>query len=76
MACLDHVIESAGAPQLMTTELRNAIAEHAAGNYRVMANHAYELLIAGAERELPRLDEKLFFDVLAPPPPARASKRR
>jgi type II secretory pathway predicted ATPase ExeA len=76
VACLDHVLEVAGAPQLMSTELRSVLAEHAAGNYRVMMNLAYELLIAAAERELPRLDEKLFFDVLAPPPPARASRRR
>ena len=60
----------------MTTELRTVIAEHAAGNYRVMMNHAYELLVAAAELDLPRLDEKLFFEVLAPPPPARASRRR
>jgi type II secretory pathway predicted ATPase ExeA len=76
VACLDHVLEVAGAPQLMSTELRSVLAEHAAGNYRVMMNLAYELLIAAAERELPRLDEKLFFDVFAPPPPARASRRR
>ena len=76
VACLDHVLECAGAPQLMTTELRTVIAEHAAGNYRVMMNHAYELLVAAVELDLPRLDEKLFFEVLAPPPPARASRRR
>jgi hypothetical protein len=76
VACLDHVLDVAGAPQLMSTELRSVLAEHAAGNYRVMMNLTYELLIAAAERELPRLDEKLFFDVLAPPPPARVSRRR
>ena len=77
VACLDHVLDVAGAPQLMSTELRAVIAEHAAGNFRVMMNLAYELLTAAAERELPKLDEKLFFDVLAPPPVTRsASKRR
>lgn len=76
VACLDHLLDAAGAPQLMSTELRAVLAEHAAGNYRVMMNLAYELLIAAAERELPKLDEKLFFDVLAPPPPVRASRRR
>ena len=41
--------------------------------------HAHELLLAGAEREVTQLDEKLFFDVFAPaaaerprPKPARA----
>lgn len=76
VACLDHVLEAAGAPQLMTTELRSVVAEHAAGNYRVMMNHADELLVAAAERELPRLDEKLFFEVLAPPKAARTTARR
>ena len=60
----------------MTTELRTVVAEHAAGNYRVMMNLADELLVAAAERELPRLDEKLFFDVLAPPKSAKNTVRR
>jgi hypothetical protein len=37
-----------------------------------------ELLIAAAERELPRLDEKLYFDVFQPvtPPRARAAVKK
>lgn len=66
-ACLDHVLEVAGNPSLMTTELKVTVAEHAAGNYRVMMNIADELLAAAAEREAPRLDEKLYFDVFQPP---------
>jgi type II secretory pathway predicted ATPase ExeA len=62
-ACLDHVLDAAGNPGLMTTELKVTVAEHAAGNYRVMMNIADELLAAAAERDLPRLDEKLYFDV-------------
>jgi general secretion pathway protein A len=71
-ACLDHVLDAAGNTSLMTTELKVTIAEHAAGNYRVMMNIAEELLIAAAERELPRLDEKLYFDVFQPATPPRA----
>jgi hypothetical protein len=37
----------------------SAVAEHAAGNYRIMMNTADELL---AVKKLDRLDEKLFFD--------------
>jgi general secretion pathway protein A len=77
--CLDHVLDVAGNPGLMTTELKVTIAEHAAGNYRVMMNIADELLVAAAERELPRLDEKLYFEVFQPPPPAPkrpAAKKR
>jgi type II secretory pathway predicted ATPase ExeA len=71
-ACLDHVLDAAGNASLMTTELKVTIAEHAAGHYRVMMNIAEELLLAAAERELARLDEKLYFDVYQQPPPAKA----
>jgi hypothetical protein len=63
----------AGNPGLMTTELKVTVAEHAAGNYRVMMNIADELLVAAAERNLPQLDEKLYFDVFQMP--AAAAKR-
>lgn len=62
---LDFTLEQAGAPQLMTTQLRHAVCEHAAGNPRVLANMGAELLAAGAERELSCLDEDLFFEVFA-----------
>ncbi|MCA9579371.1 MAG: general secretion pathway protein GspA, partial [Myxococcales bacterium] len=75
-ACLDHLLDAAGAPQLMTTELRTTLAEHAAGNYRVLMNLADELLTVAAERDLPRLDEKLFLEVFATPAPARAAGRK
>lgn len=65
--CLDHLLDAAGNPALMTTELKVTVAEHAAGNYRVMMNIADELLVAAAEREQPRLDEKLYFDIYQPP---------
>jgi type II secretory pathway predicted ATPase ExeA len=68
--CLDHLLDAAGNPGLMTTELKVTVAEHAAGNYRVMMNIADELLVAAAERHLPQLDEKLYFDVFQMPPPA------
>jgi type II secretory pathway predicted ATPase ExeA len=71
-ACLDHVLDVAGNPGLMSTELKATVAEHAAGNYRVMMNIADELLAAAAERQLTRLDEKLYFDVFQPP----ATKQR
>jgi general secretion pathway protein A len=70
-ACIDHVLDAAGNPSLITTELKVTIAEHAAGN-RVMMNIAEELLVGAAERELSRLDEKLYFDVFQPTTPAKA----
>jgi type II secretory pathway predicted ATPase ExeA len=73
--CLDSVLEAAGNPGLMSTELKTTLAEHAAGNYRVMMNTADELLAAAAERNVDRLDEKLFFDVF-PAPAERKARRR
>ena len=77
LACLDHLLEVAGNPALMTTELKTTLAEHAAGNYRVLMNLGDELLSAALERDLPQLDEKLFFEVFAPPQPKKpAAKKR
>jgi type II secretory pathway predicted ATPase ExeA len=76
LACLDHLLETAGNPSLMTTELKATLADHAAGNYRVMMNLADELLTVAADRDLPRLDEKLFLDVFGQPTKAKATTRK
>lgn len=77
LACLDHLLTAAGNPSLMTTELRVTLADHAAGNYRVLMNLSDELLAIAADRELPRLDEKLFLDVFAQSPkPKHTGKKR
>jgi type II secretory pathway predicted ATPase ExeA len=65
LACLDHLLETAGNPSLMTTELKATLADHAAGNYRVMMNLSDELLTTALDRELPRLDEKLYLETFA-----------
>lgn len=65
LSCLEHLLAAAGAPTLMTTELRSTLVDHAAGNYRVLMNLCDELLTVGADRELARLDEKLYLDVFA-----------
>jgi len=76
LACLDHLLEVAGNPSLMTTELKTTLADHAAGNYRVMMNLADELLTVAADRDLPRLDEKLFLDVFAQAPKPKSPTRK
>ena len=78
LACLDHRLETAGNPALMTTELKSTLADHAAGNYRVLTNLSDELLAAATERDLPRLDEKLFLATFNQPKPATkpVAKRR
>lgn len=62
-ACLEHLLEAAGNPSLMTTELKSTLADHAAGNYRVLMNLCDELLSVAADKDLARLDEKLFLEV-------------
>jgi len=68
---LEYNLEQAGAAHLMNDELKNTLAEHAAGNPRLMNNIAAELLDAGAERELPSLDEKLFLEIFTHKPKRR-----
>jgi type II secretory pathway predicted ATPase ExeA len=67
--CLDFVLAACGNASLMTKELKHTLCEHAAGNYRVLTTLASELLSAAAERELPQLDEQLYFQVFALPVP-------
>jgi general secretion pathway protein A len=76
LACLDNLLAAAGNPSLMTSELRATLAEHAAGNYRVLMNLGDELLAVAAERELARLDEKLYLDVFAQSPKPKAAPRK
>jgi type II secretory pathway predicted ATPase ExeA len=73
LACLDHLLESAGNPSLMTTELKATLADHAAGNYRVLMNLSDELLTLALDRELPRLDEKLYLEAFAQPTQKKAA---
>jgi type II secretory pathway predicted ATPase ExeA len=68
LACLDHLLDAAGNPSLMTSELKATLADHAAGNYRILMNLSDELLALAADRDLPRLDEKLFLEAFAHAP--------
>lgn len=67
LECLRHVLDRSGNPKLMTQALAETLADHSMGNYRALMTMANELLVAGAQREAKQLDEKLYFDVFAPP---------
>jgi len=69
MDCLKHLLDSAGNPNLMTSELMQALCDHAIGNYRVLTSLAAELLATAAQRELTQLDEKLYLEVFSSTPP-------
>jgi type II secretory pathway predicted ATPase ExeA len=75
-ACLDHLLDAAGNPNLMTAELKATLGEHALGNYRVLTTMAAELLAVAAQRELAQLDEKLYLEVFAPARSAAPPKPR
>jgi len=65
LACLDHLLNAAGNPSLMTSELRVTLADHAAGNYHVLMNLGDE----------PRFEASLggvVTSAMAPTPPPRA----
>jgi len=73
---LRHAMAKAGAAKLMTPELVATLCDHATGNHRALMNMAGELLAVAAQRDLRHLDEKLFLDAFAAPPPAEAKAGR
>jgi type II secretory pathway predicted ATPase ExeA len=74
--CLAHILAKAGNPNLMNPQVQIALCEHAAGNYRLLMNMANELLLLAASREIPQIDEKLFFEAFDMQTDAKAAKRR
>ena len=65
-ALLSESLARAGAPKLMSKELKNTLVEHAAASPRILMNMAHELLMLGAEQELKELDEKLYLEAFSP----------
>ena len=76
LACLEHLLETAGNRKLMTPELMHTLCDHALGNYRMMTTLAAELLAAAAQREATQLDEKLYLEIFAAPQAAKPSGAR
>lgn len=75
-ACLEHLLDTAGAAALMSKGLKTTLCERAGGNYRVMTIMAAQLLAAAAQRQLNCLDEKLYLEVFAPPGSTAQTARR
>ncbi len=63
--CLNHLLEKAGNPTLMSDELMNTLCDHSVGNYRIMTTLANELLEEACRQKNSHLDEKLYFKVFA-----------
>ena len=64
---LDHLLDAAGNPGLMTPGLKEALVAHAAGNPRSMTIMADGLLAAGVDQDREVLDEKLFLEAMGEP---------
>lgn len=58
---LNNLIQQAGNAELLTEGMILALVEHSAGNPRVMVNLAGECLSFALQKELPRIDETVFF---------------
>ena len=76
---LSHALAKAGNASLMTTELRDTLVDHCAGNYRVLMTMCAELLAYGMAHEVQKLDEKFYLEVFHQsklPRPAAKKKTR
>jgi general secretion pathway protein A len=71
---LQHVLDAAGQPHLMTPEVKTTLTEHAAGNLRVLATMANDLLALAARRELSQIDQKLYFELFSSQQPRPRTK--
>jgi general secretion pathway protein A len=69
---LSHMLESAGAPKLMSKELMLGICETAQGVPRIMTRTANEVLMLALHKEATTLDEKLLFEAF----PSRPTPRK
>lgn len=68
-------LERAGNSRLMTKDLIATLADHSAGNHRVMLNTGDELFSRAVERQLTVIDEKLFLEVFARQDQKRTTKK-
>jgi type II secretory pathway predicted ATPase ExeA len=76
LSLLRHALSTAGNATLMTPQLMDTLADHAAGNYRLLMTMAAELLAQGMAREAEQLDEKLYLEVYRVNRQPAASKKK
>ena len=71
---LDHLLDAAGNPGLMTAGLKETLVMHAGGNPRALTVMADGLLAAGVEQGRDVLDEKLFLEIWGEPAQPRGGR--
>ncbi|MGI6303151.1 MAG: hypothetical protein ACOX52_19120 [Verrucomicrobiota bacterium] len=66
---LEHHLEMAGNPNLMTSDVKiNSLCEQAEGNFRTLMVSANELLDYALRKELDLIDDQVFFSVICDHP--------
>lgn len=73
---VSHALAKAGNASLMTSELIDALADHSAGNYRLLMTMSGELLAHGMAQEVQQLDEKSFLELFQAVRPRAAAKKK
>ncbi len=63
LSFLENLLEKAGNPTLMSKGLMQTLAAKAMGNFRTMVQMSEALLMAGIQKEVAQLDEKLFMEL-------------
>ena len=76
LALLRESLLRAGNPKLMTDGLLETLAEHSAGNPRILSMLAGEILSHGIRKELPILDESVYLDAFSQSPRQPLKKSR
>lgn len=72
---LEHCLEQAGVPTLMTDKLKHTLAEHSSGNLRLLNSMGAELLDKAAHQQLQHLDEQLFIKTFSRRPPSHNHRK-
>ena len=72
---LEHLLDEAGNPALMTDALKDTLVAHAGANPRTLTVMADTVLATAAENDREVLDEKLFFDTFGETPKRRRARR-
>ena len=60
---LDHLLDRAGNPGLLSDGLKGVLVQHAGGNPRILCSMGADLLAAAVVQDRPQLDEQLFLEV-------------
>jgi type II secretory pathway predicted ATPase ExeA len=71
-----HALAKAGNASLMTPELIDTLADHSAGNYRLLMTMCGELLAHGMAQDAQRLDEKSFLELFQATRPRMSVKKK